>query len=124
MTAVVADSRPPARARLQFDLLGPLFCILAVLLAVLVVLPLAWLLRQALVDDAGHSTLANFAALVTDTTLRKPFLVAIGMALSVGVVSCAVATPLAWLVARTDLPGRRLLRALVAASFVTPPFLG
>ena len=31
---------------------------------------------------------------------------------------------MAWLVARTDLPGKRLLRILILASFVTPPFLG
>src|SRR5260221_78236 len=31
---------------------------------------------------------------------------------------------MAWLVARTDLPGKRVLRMLVLASFVTPPFLG
>ena len=31
---------------------------------------------------------------------------------------------MAWLVARTDLPGRRTIRVLVTASFVTPPFLG
>ena len=29
-----------------------------------------------------------------------------------------------WLVARTDMPLRRTVRALVTASFVTPPFLG
>ena len=46
------------------------------------------------------------------------------MALGVGALSCAIATPLAWLVSRTDLPGRRVVRALVTASFVTPPFLG
>src|ERR1700760_953039 len=31
---------------------------------------------------------------------------------------------MAWLVARTDLPFKRLIRTLVLASFVTPPFLG
>jgi iron(III) transport system permease protein len=31
---------------------------------------------------------------------------------------------MSWLVSRTDLPGKRLLRLLVLASFVTPPFLG
>ena len=46
------------------------------------------------------------------------------MAGSVGILSCIVATPLAWLVARTDMPGRRFIRGLVTASFVTPPFLG
>src|SRR5258708_14886312 len=31
---------------------------------------------------------------------------------------------MAWLAARTDLPLKRLLRVLILASFVTPPFLG
>ncbi len=31
---------------------------------------------------------------------------------------------LAWLVTRTDLPWKKPIRALVMASFVTPPFLG
>ncbi len=40
------------------------------------------------------------------------------------VICCAVAAPIGWLVARTDMPLRRTVRALVTASFVTPPFLG
>src|SRR5438552_2381900 len=42
----------------------------------------------------------------------------------VGLVSLAIGAPMAWLTARTDLPGRRLIRGLIMASFVTPPFLG
>jgi iron(III) transport system permease protein len=122
MTAsiVAAVPKPP----LRLDLFRPAFVLLALALAVLVVLPLSWLIYYSLVDKQGAFTTANFAALVSDATLRKPFLVAIGMALSVGVLSSVFATPLAWLVSRTDLPGRRVVRALVMASFVTPPFLG
>jgi iron(III) transport system permease protein len=40
------------------------------------------------------------------------------------VICCLVAAPMGWLVARTDMPLRRTVRALVTASFVTPPFLG
>nr|WP_222622928.1 iron ABC transporter permease [Ramlibacter cellulosilyticus] len=105
-------------------MLKPVFWALAAVLAVLVVLPLAWLAYYAVVDKNGQLTLANFAALVNDATLRKPYLLAMGMALGVGALSCAIATPLAWLVSRTNLPGRRVVRALVTASFVTPPFLG
>ena len=119
-TIIAPVPRPP----LRLDLFRPVFVLLAVLLAILVVLPLGWLLYYALVDKDGAFTLANFAALVDDATLRKPFLVAIGMALAVGALSCVIATPLAWLVSRTDLPGRGVVRALVTASFVTPPFLG
>src|SRR5438067_2631957 len=115
MTAVVVPAEAVTKPSFRVDLLRPVFFALAALLAVLVVLPLAWLLYYALVDNAGNPTLANFVTLATDATLRKPFAVAIGMALAVGIASCAVATPLAWLVARTDMPGRRFVRALVAA---------
>jgi iron(III) transport system permease protein len=122
MTASIAAAIP--KPSLRVDLFRPAFVLLALALAVLVVLPLSWLVYYSLVDKQGAFTTANFAALVSDATLRKPFLVAIGMALSVGVLSCVFATPLAWLVSRTNLPGRRVVRALVMASFVTPPFLG
>ena len=39
-------------------------------------------------------------------------------------ICCIAAAPMGWLVARTDMPLRRTVRALVTASFVTPPFLG
>jgi iron(III) transport system permease protein len=124
MTVAVPASETLAKPPFRLDLLRPAFYALAALLAVLVVLPLAWLAYYSVVDKEGQLTIANFAALASDATLRRPFLVAIGMALGVGALSCAIATPLAWLVSRTDLPGRRLVRALVTASFVTPPFLG
>jgi iron(III) transport system permease protein len=124
MSVAVPASEALARPALRVDLLKPVFWALAAVLAILVVLPLAWLATYAVVDKNGQLSLSNFAALVNDATLRRPFLIAIGMALGVGALSCAIATPLAWLVSRTDIPGRRLVRALVTASFVTPPFLG
>lgn len=124
MTVALPASDTLAKAPFRIDLVRPAFYALAAILAVLVVLPLAWLAYYSVVDKAGNPTLANFTALVTDATLRRPFIIAIGMALAVGFASCVVATPLAWLVSRTNLPGRRWVRALVTASFVTPPFLG
>jgi iron(III) transport system permease protein len=124
MTTSIAVPAPRNRRPAALDLSRPIFVALAALLGVLVVLPLFWLAYYSLVDGTGRFTLANFAALLTDPTLRRPFLIAIGMALGVGLLSCLIATPLAWLVARSDLPGRGVVRALVTASFVTPPFLG
>lgn len=106
------------------DMSRPIFIVLVLVLGLLVVLPLFWLAYYSILDPKGGFTLANFTALITDPTLRRPFLTALGMALGVGLLSCLIATPLAWLVARSDLPGRSAIRALVTASFVTPPFLG
>ena len=124
MTAITARETATGR-RASVDLSWPVFGLLAALLSVLVILPLFWLIYYSFRSDRGGGfTLANYASLVTDPTLLRAYGLAFGMALSVGVLSCLVATPLAWLVARTDLPGRRWIRMLVTASFVTPPFLG
>ncbi|UHD44980.1 iron ABC transporter permease [Aureimonas altamirensis] len=123
MTAVIAQEMQGRRKRV--DLSWPVFGLLAGLLSVLVLLPLFWLLFYSFRSDRGGGfTFSNFAALITDPTLTKAYGLALGMSFAVGVTCCAVATPMAWLVARTDLPGRRLIRILVTASFVTPPFLG
>jgi molybdate transport system permease protein len=56
----------------------------------------------------------------------------VGQALTLSLVCASLATviclvlgiPLAWLLARGDLPGRRLLRALVTVPLVLPPVVG
>jgi len=45
-------------------------------------------------------------------------------ATSVGILSVLVGAPLAWLVTRTDMPGKAVVRTLTIAAFVTPSFLG
>ena len=96
----------------------------AALLTVLIVLPLAWIFFTAFRDRAGQPSLANFIRLFTDATLVEPFLSSLTIATSVAIACCVVAAPMAWLVARTDLPARTAVRLIVTASFVTPPFLG
>jgi len=90
----------------------------------LILLPLSWLVYYSLHDRAGAFTLANFAQLVTDPSFLDPLLTTVILATSSAVICCLVAAPMGWLVARTDMPLRRTVRALVTASFVTPPFLG
>src|SRR5262249_48183391 len=93
-------------------------------LALLILLPMGWLLRVSLVDPERGLTLAYFAALFRDPELLRPLLLSLFVAFGVALGGAAVAAPLAWLVARADLGGKRLFRVLVLASFVTPPFLG
>jgi iron(III) transport system permease protein len=108
----------------RIDLSLPLLVLLALLLCALVVLPLFWLGYYSITDAKGAFTLANFVTLLTDRSFRAPFYVTAGISVGVALCSVAIATPLAWLVARTDMPLRRSIRLLVTVSFVTPPFLG
>ena len=108
----------------KLDLSILLFALVALVLAVLVVLPIGWLAWYSVTDNAGHLTAANFVRLIADPAMRKPLITTGQIALGAALLACAVAVPLAWLVSRTDLPLRSAIRALVTASFVTPPFLG
>ncbi|AOB33835.1 iron ABC transporter permease [Bordetella sp. H567] len=121
MTSITLAHKPPSR-RIDFSVLT--FVVLALVLGVLVILPLFWLLYYAFRGDSGELTFQNLAALFSDASLFTAYKRTIGMALGVAVLACLIATPMAWLVARTDLPCRRQIRMLVTASFVTPPFLG
>jgi iron(III) transport system permease protein len=114
----------PTKISARLDLSRPVFALLVLFLGVLVVLPLFWLAASSLIDETGEVSAGNFLLLVEDPTMRRAFLLAGGMALAVGVLATLIAAPMAWLAARTDLPGRGLIRVLVTASFVTPPFLG
>ncbi|HVZ10070.1 ABC transporter permease [Rhodopila sp.] len=93
-------------------------------LAMLVLLPLGWLLAYTLSDEAGRPSWTNLMQLADPSLFWEPFVTTFGIALGVAALACAIAVPLAWLVARTDVPGRRLLRGLVMVSFITPPFIG
>jgi iron(III) transport system permease protein len=124
MTSISQTHNQAYGLKRGIDISRPVFVLLAALLGVLVILPLFWLLVYSFTDAERAFTLDNFVSLVTDRAMRRSFGLAIGMAAAVGAIACLVATPMAWLVARTDLPGRRFVRMLVTASFVTPPFLG
>lgn len=45
-------------------------------------------------------------------------------AASVTVVAVLLAVPVAWAVARTDMPGKGFVRAMILGAFITPPYLG
>lgn len=113
-----------AKPSKALDWTAPVSLAFVLLLAALVLLPMAWLTVASLRDDARHFTLANYVQFFTDVSFLKPLITTLWTSAAVGLICVAFAAPMAWLVARTDLPGKRLLRTLILASFVTPPFLG
>src|SRR6266852_1988518 len=119
--ALPADAIPRKH---KIDLSRPILIVFAALLCMLIILPMSWLVYYSLVDRSGAFTLDNFKTLATDPVFVDPLMTTLIVALSSSVICCAFAAPMGWLVARTDMPLRRTVRALVTASFVTPPFLG
>src|ERR1700681_737813 len=108
----------------KIDWTKPVLALFAVCLILLIVLPLSWLAVYSVTDKANHLTLQNFVTLFTDPDFLDPLLTTAIIATTSATICCLVAAPMGWLVSRTDMPGRQFIRALVTASFVTPPFLG
>ena len=100
---------------------------LAAILALgfLVVGPVARLVLSSLQEaDTGALTWRNYAAAYG----RMRDLQALGTSLlyaaEVTVLSAMFAVPIAWAVARTDMPCKALVRALILGAFITPSYLG
>jgi iron(III) transport system permease protein len=108
----------------RIDWTKPVLYLFAALLIVLIVMPLSRLAIYSVTDRDNHLTLQNFVTLFTDPDFLDPLLTTAIIATTSAVICCIVAAPIGWLVSRTDMPGRQFIRALVTASFVTPPFLG
>lgn len=109
------------RAR-RLDLQPVVLGVAVVLLLAIVAYPLAWLVLGAfglpgapgLQDiQRAFSRPANYAALVNSLQL----------ALGAGLMSVVLGVPLAWAVARSDMRLRRFVHAMVALSYITPPYL-
>src|SRR3954468_359489 len=113
-----------AAPRVKIDWTKPVLWLFAGCLVLLIVLPLSWLAVYSLTDRERHLTLQNFIKLFTDSDFLDPLLTTAIIATTSATFCCIVAAPMGWLVSRTDIPGRQCIRALVTASFVTPPFLG
>jgi molybdate transport system permease protein len=102
---VSARSRPP------LPLVVP-----ALLAIAFLVLPLAALALRAPWDE--------LPSLLTSPDVIDALRLSLGCALLATGLCLVLGVPLAWLLARTALPGRRLVRALVTVPLVLPPVVG
>ena len=95
----------------------------ALLLVFLMVFPLGAIFRASL-WDGNAITLNRYLEVFSNEQFLKAIWNTLIISTWVGVISVIIGALLAWVVARTDLPWKKPIRALVMASFVTPPFLG
>ncbi|MFB7667041.1 ABC transporter permease [Kitasatospora sp. NPDC056138] len=111
-TAVSSRTRARRRSsRIPYALLLPALLGLAFL-----VLPLAGLLIRA--------PWSSLPGQLSSTEVWEALRLSLICATAATALSLLVGVPLAWLLARTDFPGRRFIRALVTLPLVLPPVVG
>ncbi len=94
----------------------------AALLLLLVGYPLAWLVLGAF-GAPGDLGLTHFTNAYTRPGNLEPLTNTLILALGSGTLSVLFGVPLAWATARSDMPLRRVIQALVALAYITPPYL-
>lgn len=96
------------------DRSAPVWVLAAAVLAPLILLPLGWLGSMSVSAERGV-TLAHYARVFADPQLQKALWNTVVLAFWSGLLSVAIGAPIAWLSARTDLPGSRAIRSVTGA---------
>jgi iron(III) transport system permease protein len=93
-----------------------------VALLVLIVLPLASLLKSSFISDVGVG-LANFHEVLTEPLYYNALFNSLQLGFWVGVLSVLIGVPFAWAVSRTNVPGKRFIHMTAIISYLSPAFL-
>ena len=93
--------------------IAPFVAALAVLLLGLPVVGLLW-----------RTPWSSVASIVADDAVRTALRVSLVASVGATVVAAVLGLPLAWVLARCEFPGRRLVRALALVPLVLPPVVG
>src|SRR5438093_10256766 len=91
-------------------------------LAVLVLLPLGWLVVKSFQTDVGFS-LENYAKIGSLKSFQTATVNSLVFGIAASLIGLVLGAPMAWAVSRTNMPLRGVVRAGVVGAFVTPGFV-
>src|SRR6185437_3634919 len=122
--ALATAAARPARG-ISFDSTWLLWIAIIAVLLFLVVSPFIYLVLTSFsAEGTGEFTLQNYVTAYGKARYVDALLNSLKLGATAAAMAGAFAVPLAWAVARTDMPGRGLTRVLVLATFITPPYTG
>ncbi|MCB1739808.1 MAG: iron ABC transporter permease [Gammaproteobacteria bacterium] len=111
-----------ARLARLFNLQTLVWLGITIVLLILVLMPMYQLVLKSLQDDSGW-TLANYAQILEVERFHEATWNSLKLGLICAVLGMFMGAPLAWLVSRTNVPFRGLIRFCVLGAFVTPGFV-
>lgn len=116
MVSPTVDLRAPARVKRFATSVPPALATVSAAAGALFVIPLGYLVVRSFGD--------GFVSTLRAEPFAEPLARTLGLAVAVAIATSALGTALAWLVVRTDLPGRRVWRKLIPLPLVFPSFVG
>ena len=112
--------------RYQMPRLDSKFMVIALSVLILlyfIVLPLAVLIIDSVVVD-GHLDVSSYLTVYGQAVNMRALTNMAKISILVMILSVLITFPLAWLIGRTDLPGRKKFRTILGASYMIPPYVG
>ena len=112
--------------RYQMPRLDSKFMVIALSVLILlyfIVLPLAVLIIDSVVVD-GHLDVSSYLTVYGQAINMRALTNTAKISILVMILSVLITFPLAWLIGRTDLPGRKKFRTILVASYMIPPYVG
>ena len=112
--------------RYQMPRLDSKFMVIALSVLILlyfIVLPLAVLIIDSVVVD-GHLGVSSYLTVYGQAVNMRALTNTAKISILVMILSVLITFPLAWLIGRTDLPGRKKFRTILVASYMIPPYVG
>ena len=109
--------------KVYFDIKWVFIFVIVGFLLIFQVLPLLYLIVRAFFPD-GSFTLEGFKRIYSyslNWSALKNTIISAGLASVLGVL---IAFPLAWLVGRTNLYGKKLFRTIFVTTYMVPPYVG
>ncbi len=97
--------------------------IAVLLLVYFVILPMGLLLFDSVWKD-GTVNLSNYREVYSLDVNWRALTNTVELSLLVMAASVVITFPLAWLVGRTDLPGKKFYRTILISSYMIPPYVG
>src|SRR5205085_5004030 len=127
VVTVIAENfaaRRPSRLG-GWDATWILWLAMIAVLLFLVVSPFVYLVLTSFqAERTGDFTLQNYATAYGRARYVDALFNSLELGACAALLAGVFAVPLAWGVSRTNMPGRGLVRMLVLATFITPPYTG
>ena len=97
--------------------------ILVAILAFIVLYPMGGLLLRSLRDPSGGYTVAHYIDAFSRARQYQAYINSLLLGVAVTGLTLALAVPMAWAIARTDMPFKKLFRTAVFGTYIMPAYL-
>lgn len=112
-----------AHAKRPFQASTVLFIAVCLIIALLVLVPIGYMVFESATDEAGVFTLQNFVKYFKRGSIREALLNTVLVAVGIGGLGTLLGVTLAFGVSRTNMRFKTLVKSTIIIAIMTPPFL-